>query len=684
MPHPAVLLLLGLLPVQPGQSWQGNAALPPLEVLAKRDAGRDSGATSAWDAAALRDASPRVLDEVLSNDPSFSLYRRQSSLFGNPTAAGVSLRNTGATAASRTLVLRDGIPQNDPFGGWVYWARYDAAALDSLRIVPASRSAVWGNQSPAGVIQMDGRNPFEPRSVVQLGGGSHGTFRASAFHQATDAARARSVSVSAFGLESDGFLAVAPSQRGPIDRRLDTSLQGSEVKGAWRIADNTVLEPMVSMYREDRGNGTPMARNATAAVDLALRLTSGSDEDSWQALLWHQRREFESLFTSVNPSRTTETLALDQYDVPGRGIGAAFTRAWQPGQAWRLVAGLDARQLDGATHETVGTFRNREAGGSQSLEGWFLTATRDVGPNARMDAGLRLDAWQLDDGRRIETSLASGALLREVHPRDRKGLEPSASIEYSREIRDDLIARVSAGTTFRLPTLNELHRPFRVRNDSVEANPDLEPERFASVEGGLDWQPIQGLSLDVSAFHHWIHDAIANVPVTDPAQVAALFGSIPAGGSGSQRRNVDEAAVLGLEAGADWSPLDCLSLRLGALWSETEFTDSAEQPLLEGRPFPQAPELRLIADAEWRVNGSISLFGGFEHGSSQFDDALASRTIPAYQSLRLGARWRIQEVTCQLRVDNLLDEEIGTGLSSDGIRTLAAPRSLWAGLEWEF
>ena len=293
MPHPAVLLLLGLLPVQPGQSWQGNAALPPLEVLAKRDAGRDSGATSVWDAAALRDASPRVLDEVLSNDPSFSLYRRQSSLFGNPTAAGVSLRNTGATAASRTLVLRDGIPQNDPFGGWVYWARYDAAALDSLRIVPASRSAVWGNQSPAGVIQMDGRNPFEPRSVVQLGGGSHGTFRASAFHQATDAARARSVSVSAFGLESDGFLAVAPSQRGPIDRRLDTSLQGSDVKSAWRIADNTVLEPMVSMYREDRGNGTPMACNATDAVDLALRLTSGSDEDSWQALLWHQRHQLQ-------------------------------------------------------------------------------------------------------------------------------------------------------------------------------------------------------------------------------------------------------------------------------------------------------------------------------------------------------------------------------------------------------
>ena len=88
---------------------------------------------------ALREAAPRTIDEMLAREPSFSLYRRQTAIFGNPTSAGVSLRNTGATAASRTLVLLDGIPQNDPFGGWVYWARYDAAALDSVRIVPSAR-----------------------------------------------------------------------------------------------------------------------------------------------------------------------------------------------------------------------------------------------------------------------------------------------------------------------------------------------------------------------------------------------------------------------------------------------------------------------------------------------------------------------------------------------------------------
>jgi outer membrane receptor for ferrienterochelin and colicin len=232
--------------------------------------------------------------------------------------------------------------------------------------------------------------------------------------------------------------------------------------------------------------------------------------------------------------------------------------------------------------------------------------------------------------------------------------------------------------------LNELLRPFRVRNDIVEANPDLDPERFFSIEGGLDWKPAHNLKLGGSVFHHWIFDAIANVPVTDPNEITAIFGFVPPGGSASQRRNVDEAQVTGIEGEIEWTPAETVTLGLNGLWSETEFSDSDDQPLLEGKPFPQAPELRLIASGEWQVKPQISLFAGCEYGSSQFDDALAERSIPDYTSVRIGASWQIAGATYQVRVENLFDEEIQTGLSSDGIRTLASPRSLWLGAEWQF
>ncbi len=675
------LLMAGLTVFRvAGQSVE---LLPEMVVLADRQTSPDAPLAE-WDRADLKQAAPRTIDEMLAREPSFSLYRRQSSMFGNPTSAGVSLRNTGATAASRTLVTLDGIPQNDPFGGWIYWARYDAAALDSIRIVPSARAAVWGNQSPAGVIQMNGFAPFEERHVVKVGGGSQGTISGSTLHQMTNADKTLAVSLSAFGLHSDGFYVVGPSQRGPIDEKLDTEFYGGNLKFAWLAAPGLTVEPMVSYYNEERGNGTPLTGNSTEAVDLALRVTSETSDLSWQALAYHQRREFESVFSSLDAAREVETLALNQFDVPGRGTGGALTMHWEDGGKWIFTGGADTRFTTGETNEDVSTFRRREAGGDQWLTGIFGAAGYIIDDATRIDASGRLDAWQLTDGRRIETSLADGSALRTDNQDDRDGVEPSASVELAHEFRRNLQSRISAGTAFRLPTLNELHRPFRVRTDIVEANPNLNPERFFSLEGGLDWKPADNLTMRGSVFHHWISDAIANVPVTDPAEIAEIFGVIPPGGTGSQRRNVDQARVLGIEGAVEWLPADPVTLGITALWSQTDFTESNDQPLLEGKPFPQAPELRLIASGEWRATDQVTLFAGCEYGASQYDDALATRSIPDYTSVRIGASWQVACVVYQVRVENLFDEEIQTGLSSDGIRSLAGPRSLWAGAEWQF
>ncbi len=657
--------------------------LPEMVVLADRG-GRGGGVIAEWNRGNLRDAAPRTIDEMLAEEPAFSLYRRQTAIAGNPTSAGVSLRNTGATAASRTLVLLDGVPQNDPFGGWVYWARHDAAALDSIRIVPSARAAVWGNQSPAGVIQMNGRAPFEELHVMKAGGGGQGTIAGSMLHQMTDAEKTKSAMFSAFGLHSDGFFAVVPSQRGPVDRKLDIDLWGADAKLAWLAAPGLTVEPGVSLYTEERGNGTPLARNSTEALDFSVRVTAENPGVSWQALAWHQRREFESTFSSVNADRSAETLALDQFDVPGRGTGGAITLQWQHGACWNLLAGADARLVSGETNEDVGSFRRREAGGDQDFFGVFGVAEFRPDQATTMSGSARLDAWRLRDGRRIETSLTNGKMLREDDQADRDGLEPSISVELTRQFREDLDARLSAGSGFRLPTLNELHRPFRVRNDIVEANPELDPERFVSIEAAIEWKPSENLTVNAALFQHWIADAVANVPVTDPAEINGIFGTIPPGGSGSIRRNVDAARVAGIEGGIEWRPDDTVRIGFAGLWSDTRFSESKEQPLLEGKPFPQAPELRLIASGEWRPVERLALFAGCEYGSSQFDDSLATRSIPDYSRVRIGASWRNGRTIYQIRIENLLDGEIQTGLSSDGIRTLAGPRSLWVGAEWEF
>lgn len=664
---------------------QGVVQLPEIVVLAERQSGGDpKPAVAEWQREEIKQAAPRTLDELLAQDPSFSLYRRQTALFGNPTSAGISLRNTGATATSRSLVVLDGIPQNDPFGGWIYWARYDAAALDSVRIVPSARAAVWGNQSPAGVIHMSGNDAFQNRHVIKLGGGSQGTWSAATSHQMTNAAQTRALSFSAFRLHSDGFYGLDRSQRGSIDRKLDLDLAGANLKFAFLAAPGLVVEPMLSYYSEERGNGTPLARNATDAFDFGLRVTGEEGKSSWQALAYHQQREFDSVFSSVSEDRTSEVLALDQYDVPGRGTGGAFTWQREMTGNFTLTGGVDTRWVSGTTHETAGTFREREAGGKQAFAGIFTAASYEPNAASRLDASLRLDAWWLSDGRRIESSLASGAVLRKDRYEDRDGFEPSAAVEWSHQINENIDSNVSLGSGFRLPTLNELHRPFRVRNDIVEANPELDAERFISIEGGLTWKPADAWQVNALAFHHWISDAIANVPVTDATEISKVFGTLPAGGTGAQRRNVEQARVFGIQTEIEWKPLSSINLSLGGIWMETDFTESTDQPLLEGKPFPQAAKLRLIAKGEWRVTEQLTLFSGCEYGSSQYDDALASRLLPDYINCRVGASWKSGAALYQVRLENLFSADIQTGLSSNGLRTYAAPRSLWAGVEWEF
>ena len=69
----------------------------------------------------------------------------RSSLSSHPTAQGVSLRGIGPSGVSRTLVLVDGVPFNDPFGGWVYWTRVPLESVDRIELIDGSSSSLYGN-----------------------------------------------------------------------------------------------------------------------------------------------------------------------------------------------------------------------------------------------------------------------------------------------------------------------------------------------------------------------------------------------------------------------------------------------------------------------------------------------------------------------------------------------------------
>src|SRR5262249_11914500 len=102
----------------------------------------------------IKESPAVVADDVLRQVPTFSLFRRTSSLAAHPTAQGVSLRGIGPSGVSRTLVLLDNTPFNDPFGGWVYWTRVPMTSVDRVEIIDGANSSVYGNYAAGGVINL--------------------------------------------------------------------------------------------------------------------------------------------------------------------------------------------------------------------------------------------------------------------------------------------------------------------------------------------------------------------------------------------------------------------------------------------------------------------------------------------------------------------------------------------------
>lgn len=634
---------------------------------------------STWSHAEITQATPRTIDQVLYQAPSFSFFRRQNSLFSAPQTQGVSLRSIGATAAPRTLVLRDGIPQNDPFGGWVPWARYTPRNIESVQILPGKQAASWGNQSSGGVILIDSLSPEDEVHQIQLTVGSFATIAADTQHHFTSGKHYFSVNLT--HSESDGDYLIHSADRGSIDEKAGFDNDGIDISHHFQINDDLRLESSISYYDEERTNGTPETYYNTEALDLSLRLLGSYQDNEWSASLYYQDRTLESLFSSVNEARTAETPVLDQFDIPADGIGGNFVVASDEFDNFRIVTGIDLRRLTGETNEDVLIpNRRRIAGGEQTLGGLFVKLGNQPERTTSYELNLRLDHWSLKQGSRTETSNATSIVSLDAQYRDRSDWEPSASLSVEHQLTERTTLSIGSDYTFRLPTINELYRPFRVGDDITEANPELDPERFFSLDAELNWEATKQLTIHTGLFHYWISDAIANVRTLAPGGVF-----VPAGGSYSERQNVESATVFGWQSSIVFEPTETLSLALKYLYTQTEFTESDVQSSLDGKAFPQVPTHKATLRLDYQLSAELNLFGALEYGASQYDDPLNSRKLPAFVTGQVGASYQLTEqVRLTARIDNLADTTVLTGERSDGTRSIAPGRSFWLSAQFDW
>jgi len=632
------------------------------------------------DAEALEET-PRV-DEALKLAPGASLFRRTSSLAANATTQGVSLRAIAPSGAGRTLVLLDGMPIHDPFGGWVIWSQVPPEALESIEIVRGAGSGPWGAGALTGVVSLRERGEG---GVLDLSAGSFGGLRlAGAGNVESGSGR---LFGTVLGERSDGYTPVRGAARGPADRPLDLRALSAAVRLdlALEPAD---LSIRLGAWDEARGSGLLGARSATEgwSLSVALGRQPGPDRLGWRVQLWRLETDLFNTFVSVAADRSGTTPANRQFATPAVGWGANATLRGGEG-AWQWELGADARFAEGETRERfrfmAGDFtRDRRAGGDTSMAGVYLDGSWRSGPWL-VAAGVRADRWTTGDGLRLERDRATGAVTLEEHPADRSGEVVSGRLGLRYALSDDLALRAAAYTGFRPPTLNELHRPFRVGNDITESNPGLEPERLAGVEAGLDGTSL-GWRWSATLFANRIDDPVANVTIGVGPGIFPRAGFVPAGGVLRERRNAGTIEAVGLEAEAarDFGPV---SLRLALSLTDAEVDGGHAAPQLTGLRPAQAPEATVVASLDWRVTDRLSLSADVRWESERFEDDLNSRILGAATTLDVRADWLFsRRAGLYAAIDNLTDTEVEVGETADGTESFGPPRTLRVGLRLSY
>ncbi len=667
--------LLGVAATLPSQPPQAaivitGRALPEAKAERVYDIRRISGKQ-------IERSPTHELDQLLKEVPGLELFRRSDARSGHPTSQGVTLRALGGNASSRALLILDGVPQADPFGGWVNWPAYDPQDLSEIRVVRGGGSVANGPGALAGTIELTSRS--EAGISGELDAGSRDSFEERA--RAGIEAGGGVLSLSERAEKSAGFVPITEATRGSADEPAPYSEWSSRARWVAPIASSSEIQASIDGFHDWRTRGTTFTQNRTNGADASLRLV-GHGPWQWSALGYWQWRNFMSSFASVSPGRLEASRVSLQYSVPSHGVGASFEARPPVGEGVELRIGADARRTTGQSNEFYSYVagqptRQRAAGGASSTLGAYAETSADWG-RMTLTGGARIDRWTISNGHLFEQTIATGSLLTNARYAPRGGWLPTARGGIAAPLAAYFHLRSAAYLGWRMPTLNELFRPFRAGLDATAANPELKPERLAGAEIGTDYAR-GGFSLSFTAFFNRLSDAIANVTVGEGPGIFPGVGFVPAGGTYLQRQNINAVNVRGIELSAAWTH-GPWSLGAGASLTHARIAASGAAAFLDGLRPAQTPNLGASLSAGWNQDGkAFSL--AIRRVGSQFDNDLNTDILRAATTLDAFAQWPLtRRLALVARGENITNALVMAGINGDGSVERATPRTLWIGL----
>lgn len=574
-----------------------------------------------------------TVDDMLRQVPGFTLFRRSGSRTANPTTQGVSLRGTGASGASRALVLEDGIPLNDPFGGWVYWGHIPRESIGSVEVLRGGASSLYGSDALGGVINIVELAPRRNLFSSEFSGGNETTGDFSG----VDSWQLGRWNLLSSGeiFHTGGFILVPQNQQGLVDTAVNSGHETGrfEVRRQFGLND---LFTNISIYNEARNNGTLVQANDTQWWQLGGGLNFQGRAGGLQVRGYGSGQSYNQTFSAVAANRNSEAL-VDAQHVPAQQAGGSLVWTDNLGSRNSMVAGADVRQVSGFSNEinfsstapNLGAATSAvSAGGRQLSSGLFVQEAIRLTSRLHFTAGGRYSNWNNYDARSRTASFSSTVKpsLTSFADVSEHAFSPRAALLFSAS--DHVILTASVYRSFRAPSLNELYRTFRLGNTVTQANSQLRAERLSGAESGVNlfWKRMH---FHTAYFWAQISDPIATVTLSSTPRLITR-----------QRQNLGRTLSQGVEADAEWH-FSQFDIRAGYQFVNATVQSFSANRLLEGLELPQVAPHQFSFQTLYRAPHHWTFAAQGRASNRQFDDDLNQFLLDAYFQMDAYAAKRV-------------------------------------------
>jgi outer membrane receptor protein involved in Fe transport len=622
------------------------------------------------------EATPALkLDDALRQVPGFSLFRRSSSRTANPTTQGVSLRGLGASGASRALVLEDGIPLNDPFGGWVYWDRVPDKSVASVEVAQEGASSLYGSDALGGVIQFLTR-PANPSGLyLETSYGSQNSPDVSLWAGGQKGRWESTFSGGSF--HTNGYILVPGSNRGNVDTKAGVSDGAADLMVGRKIGAQSEVFARGWYFDEARRNGTPFQTNDTRLAQGALGANLGLGRIGSLTLRFYgDAQTFHQNFSAIAPGRNTESLT-DMQTVPAQGVGGSVLWSHAIGKRQTVVAGFDDHEEIGHSDERIfsaGTLaRNTFSGGRQRTLGVFAEDLIQLAPRWLLEASARFDHWRNFDASSLCSPASSPCPGPNTFFADRADNAFSPRLILVHQINANVSWDASVYRAFRAPTLNELYRSFRQGNVLTEANADLVAEHLTGGESGVGVNGFNHrLEIRGTFFFNEIINPVANVTLkTTPTLITR------------QRKNLGRTRAPGFDIGATAHIANQFQLSAGYQFVAATVDSFPANAALVGLWIPQVPRHVLTFQARYSNPSLMNVTVDGRMVGKQFDDDQNQFPLGRFFVLdAMASRGLGSGVELFAAVENLLNEKYATAATP--VPQLGLPIAARFGLRFQF